>query len=103
MFGITYAPEIFQKIMEQILNGCEGALNASDDIIVHGKTKEEHDNRLAIVLQRLKDFNVLLNQSKCIFGATEITFLGHHLSKNGIKPGASKVSAVKEFRPPRTS
>lgn len=85
MFGINCAPEIFQKIMEQILNGCEGALNASDDIIVHGKTKKEHDDRLEIVLKRLKDFNVALNHSKCIFGATGINFLGHHLSKEGIK------------------
>lgn len=61
MFG-TCAPEIFQKLMEQILKGCEGALNASDDIIVHGRTKKEHDDRLEFVLKRLKEFNVTLNQ-----------------------------------------
>lgn len=103
MFGINCAPEIFQKIMEQILNGCEGTLNASDDIIVYGKTKKEHDERLNIVLKRLKEFNVTLNHNKCVFGATEIDFLGHHLSKIGIKPIASKISAVKGFREPKTS
>ncbi|XP_037028486.1 uncharacterized protein K02A2.6-like [Bradysia coprophila] len=103
MFGINCAPEIFQKIMEQILNGCDGTLNASDDIIVYGNTKKEHDERLDRVLNRLKQFNVTLNFNKCVFGATEIDFLGHHLSTDGIRPMSSKISAVKEFRDPRTT
>lgn len=67
MFGINCAPEIFHKILEQILNGCEGTLNASDDIIVYGKTKKEHDERLDRVLKRLKYFIVTLNHKKCVF------------------------------------
>lgn len=103
MFGINCAPEIFQKIMEQILNGCDGTLNASDDIIVYGKTKKEHDERLNCVLKRIKNFNVKLNYDKCVFGASQINFLGHHLSADGIRPMASKISAVKEFREPKSA
>lgn len=49
MFGINYAPEIFQKIMEQILNGCDGTLNASDDIIVHAKKQRKNMTNGCIV------------------------------------------------------
>lgn len=103
MFGINCAPEIFQKIMERILAGCEGCLNYIDDIIVFAPTKEQHDERLHIVLQRLKDFNVTLNKQKCKIGATEIDFLGHHLSGEGIRPKHDKIIAITQFRAPSTS
>lgn len=102
MFGISCAPEIFQKIMEQILSVLEGCANFSDDIIVFGSTKEEHDIRLKAVLDRLEDFNVTLNKNKCVFGCEEIKFLGHHLSSNGIRPLHDKVLSVKQFREPNT-
>lgn len=79
--------------MEQILSDCPGTLNASDDIIVSGRDKGEHNQRLKFVLKRLEEFNVTLNGKKSIFGATEIDFLGHHLSKQGVKPTVSKIAA----------
>lgn len=103
MFGINCAPEIFQKIMEQILNGCEGCLVFIDDILVHGPNQEVHDSRVSAVLKRLKEFNVLLNKEKCALGLPEIEFLGHHLSGAGIKPQHDKVVAVRAFRKPNTA
>lgn len=103
MFGITCAPEIFQKILEQILNGCDGCLNFIDDILVHGSDQAEHDTRLKIVLQRLAKFTVVRNDDKCIYGVPELDFLGHHLSANGITPTFDKVAAVKQFRAPKTA
>lgn len=103
MFGITCAPEIFQKIMEQILKGCDGCLNYMDDVIVFAPTKELHDSRLKKVLQRLDEYNVTLNKEKCVFGVNEIIFLGHRLSPDGIKPTHDKILAVKQFREPRSA
>lgn len=103
MFGITCAPEIFQKIMERILKGCDGCLNFMDDVIVFAPSKELHDVRLQKVLNRLSEFNVTLNKEKCVFGVTEIEFLGHRLSAEGIKPAHDKVSAIKQFREPKTA
>ncbi|KAJ6648539.1 Retrovirus-related Pol polyprotein [Pseudolycoriella hygida] len=100
MFGIACAPEKFQKIMEVILAGCEGCLNYMDDIIIYGKTRTELDDRVSKVLQRLKEYNVKLNESKCIFGVTELNFLGHRLSADGIKPNWDKVEAIRNFRRP---
>lgn len=55
LIGINCAPEIFQKLMEQILSGCEGVLNFIDDIVVYGPTKEIHDSRLRTVLDRIRN------------------------------------------------
>lgn len=52
-------------------------VNYIDDIIIFGSNKEEHDRRLKKVLQQLKEKNVKLNQEKCIFGVSELIFLGH--------------------------
>lgn len=62
MFGIACAPEIFQKIMEQILAGCDGCLNYMDDIIIYGETMEQLNERVGKVLKTLEDYNVTLNK-----------------------------------------
>ncbi len=100
MFGITCAPEIFQKIMEQILNECEGCLIYIDDIIVYASNKVEHNARLQKVLARLANYNVKLNKAKCMFGVSALNFLGHHLSSAGIKPTVDRVKGIEEFREP---
>ncbi|XP_039449504.1 uncharacterized protein K02A2.6-like [Culex pipiens pallens] len=103
LFGISCASEMFQRIMEQILSGCKNVVNYIDDILVFGKTKFEHDQALEKVLTILKDMNVLLNHSKCVFGVTEVVFLGHHLSANGIRPAEDKLAALKSFRAPESA
>lgn len=103
MFGITCAPEIFQKLMEQILIGCDGVMIFIDDVVVYAPTKELHDARLEKVLERFRKYTVRLNKEKCKFGVTEITFIGYRLSAAGIKPTHDKVEAVKQFRVPKTT
>lgn len=100
MFGINCAPELFQKTMEQVLNGCDGCLNFIDDIIVYGTDREEHDKRLEKALLTLRNRNVKLNDGKCIYGVSEVKFSGHILSQDGIKPDTDKLGAVRNFREP---
>ncbi|XP_044179622.1 uncharacterized protein K02A2.6-like [Acropora millepora] len=64
MFGINSAPEVYQHVIQQTLQGCEGVANISDDIIVHGRSTEEHNKRLQQVLERLKEKNLTLNAEK---------------------------------------
>ncbi|XP_062556917.1 uncharacterized protein K02A2.6-like [Armigeres subalbatus] len=101
MFGISCAPEIFQKVMDTILAGLEGVIVYLDDVMVHGKTQEEHDRRLAALLNRLDEYGVLLNKDKCLFNVDSLEFLGHLLTTEGIKPTDNRVSAIKTFREPR--
>jgi hypothetical protein len=93
MFGITSAPEVYQHIIQQVLQGCEGVQNIADDIIVHGPTIELHDQRLTKVLERLQEKGLTLNPEKCEFRISKITFMGHLVSDKGIGPTQGKVKA----------
>lgn len=100
MFGISCAPECFQKQLERILLPCEGVVNFIDDIVVFGVNEAEHDVRLNKTLQVLKENGVLLNDAKCALRVKQIEFLGHQLSGNGIKPLDKYVKTIQSFREP---
>lgn len=103
MFGINAAPEKYQHVVSQVLSGCEGVANISDDIVVYGRTREEHDKRLDRVLRRLSEKNLTLNKEKCTFGADEITFMGHTLTRNGVQPTNDRIKALKEAGKPKNA
>lgn len=94
MFWISSAPEIYQNVIQQVLNGCEGVVNISDDILVHGRSMAEHNERLGKVLRVLIDRKLTLNRSKCQFRMDRLVFTGHVLSRHGIGPDESKVAAI---------
>ncbi|XP_062559853.1 uncharacterized protein K02A2.6-like [Armigeres subalbatus] len=101
MYGIVIAPEIFQRILEQILSRCSKfAVNFIDDIFIFTETEEKHDEALKVVLSTLRDYGVLLNKDKCIFKVTTLDFLGHTISSEGILPSSKKIEALTKFRPP---
>lgn len=102
MFGISCAPEMFQRVMEQILSECENVVNFIDDIMIFGATEQEHDRALEKVLSVLKSRNVLLNHDKCIYKVNELEFLGHLMTPQGIRPASSKIEALQKFREPKT-
>jgi hypothetical protein len=90
-FEISSASDHFQKRMSRILKGLEGVMCLIDDILMHGKEKQEHDTRLMLTLQRIKAHGVTL-YSKCEFFKSEIKFVGHILSSSGIRPDPDQIS-----------
>ncbi|XP_037505811.1 uncharacterized protein K02A2.6 [Rhipicephalus sanguineus] len=98
-FGITSAPEYFQKRMSEILSGLTGVVNLMDDILVFGRDQAEHDGNLDTTLKKLASSGITLNRSKCAFSVKEVTFLGCVISK-GIRPDPKKVEAIKCLPPP---
>ena len=100
-FGITSAPEHFQRRMSEILSGIEGVVCMMDDVLVHGATKEEHDQRLEAVLLRLQGAGVTLNREKCRFSQNSVKFLGHVVDQFGIRPDPDKVHAIQQVKTPR--
>ena len=82
-FGITSAPEHFQRRMSEILSDLEGIVCLIDDVLVHGKLQEEHDHRLKKVLERVKQVGLTLNVDKCEFSKSCIKFLGQVIKKAG--------------------
>ena len=75
-FGISSAPELFQKMLE-ILSECDGVVGLIDDLLIYGKTEKEHHRQLVTVLGKLKREGMTINKEKCKFYDTEIFFLGH--------------------------
>jgi len=67
-----------------------------DDILVYSRTKEEHAEHLRIVLQALREHKLYAKLSKCEFWPSEATFLGHVISKEGIKVDPQEVKAITE-------
>lgn len=65
-----------------------------DDVLVFGKTQQEHDDRLTAVLERIRDARVTLNPDKCVFSKRQVKFLGHIVNQNGIQPDPDKTSAI---------
>ena len=99
-FGISSAPEVFQRQMNDILSGLPGVLCHIDDILVFGTTPAEHDSRLQAVLERIKSAGITLNPDKCQFSQTQITFLGHVIDHHGISPDPQKTSAILAMKSP---
>ena len=96
-FGITSAPEHFQRRM---LHGLEGVVCLMDDVLVHGRTKAEHDQHLEAVLAKLQESGITLNKEKCTFSQTQVQFLGQVLTPEGIRSDPEKVSAVVQMGEP---
>ncbi|GBO25325.1 Transposon Ty3-I Gag-Pol polyprotein [Araneus ventricosus] len=99
-FGISSAPEHFQRRMSQMLEGIPGTICHMDDILIWGSTQEEHDQRLTEVCKRLKNSGMTLNAKKCIFSQTSIKFLGHIIDGQGIHPDPDKIAAIENYQPP---
>lgn len=103
-FGLTNAPSVFQSAMNTLFSDMlnKGVLIYLDDILVYSKTEEEHYQLLERVLQRLKDVNLKARQHKCHFFKSELKYLGHIVSRNGLKPDSTKVQAISEWPMPNT-
>lgn len=87
-FGFTNSPAIFQRAINEVLGPglyrrCAAYV---DDIIVFGRTQEEHDDNLQWTLSRCHQFNLKINPAKCQFSKSSIKFLGRLISEKGISP-----------------
>lgn len=100
VYGLSSAPGIFQRTIENIVQGIPNVVVRIDDILVTGKTCAEHLSTLDTVLARLSDSGIRLKRDKCYFLAEEVTYLGHRINKDGIQPVPDKVRAIKESPAP---
>ena len=100
-FGITSASEIFQRKMLELLQDHEGVEVIIDDILVHGRTREEHDARLKRVLETVSKSGLKLNYQKCQFRKRELIYFGHVIGVDGIKPAPEKVRALEDMPAPK--
>ena len=99
-FGLNSLPEIFTKKMDDIIQGAPGVVKSMDDFLIFGKNESEYEENLTNVLTKLVKNKVTLNMEKCSFHQTEVDFLGHHISAEGITPLHSKVEGIQKFKRP---
>ena len=93
-YGVASAPAIWQRTMEQVFQDIPGTQVMLDDIIVTGKTNEEHLSNLSQVLERIQEKGLKLNDKKCEFFKAEIEFCGHKIDRHGLHKTTSKIDAV---------
>ncbi|GFX14912.1 retrovirus-related Pol polyprotein from transposon 17.6 [Trichonephila clavipes] len=101
-FGIVNAPQTFMRFMHEVLRGLPFCFVYLDDILCYSENAEEHRSHLRTIFQRLSSYGLKLNISKCVFGVTELIFLGHLITPDGIKPLPDKVQAVLDYKQPET-
>lgn len=101
-FGLCNAAGTFQRIIEKALTNLQwhAAVLYLDDIVVFGKTFEEHFKILNEVMDRLAKAGLMLKPKKCHFLRKKINFLGHVVSKEGIQTDPEKTKAIDQIRIP---
>ncbi|KAM7281463.1 uncharacterized protein ISCGN_006127 [Ixodes scapularis] len=105
-FALGVSSEIFQKRLQSALDGLSGVLCVADDILVYGigetdaEARSDHDKKLKNLLQRCQKTCVRLNRDKTELHRTSTTFLGHLLTKDGLRVDPEKVRAIQEMPPP---
>ena len=100
--GISSAPELFSRKMDSILSDLNGVLCLMDDVCIFGENKEEHDERLKKVLNRISEVGLTLNYDKCQFGVNSMKYLGFIVDSSGVRPDPDKVKAIKEYPTPKS-
>lgn len=97
-FGISSAPEIFQHAMHKVVESLEGIAIITEDILVWGQTKEEHDKNLENVLQQCRKQNLKLNSKKCCF--FQDTVLAHMLTCDGLSSDPERLNDIIQVQAP---
>lgn len=95
-YGITPASAIFQRIIDQLTQGIPFTASYQDDIIVSGKSLENCRENLEVVLEKLKAAGLTIKRKKCELFKKEIEYLGHVITRDGLKKSESKIEAIKE-------
>ena len=100
-FGIKSASEVYQKTISEMVQDIDGCEAIIDDILIWGRDMQEHDARLHNVMKRVSDYNLKLSPEKCQFRNDRVSYVGHVLTSEGVKPDFEKVRAVQEMEAPR--
>jgi len=103
-FGLANAPSTFQDMMNHILSDLldVGVLAYMDDMLIYGRTLEEHDRLVTEVLGRLQANGLAVSPEKCVWRTQEVEFLGYVIGRGGIKMSEDNVTAVLEWETPKT-
>jgi hypothetical protein len=99
-FGLRNTAQTFQRLIYEVLRDLDFYYAYIDDVLVVSTSEDEHEQHPRTLFQRFRDYGVLLNPAKCVFGATVVTFLSYTVSAAGTRPLEEKVTAINRFQQP---
>ncbi|VDI43565.1 Hypothetical predicted protein [Mytilus galloprovincialis] len=101
--GLKTAPNTFQLLMDKVLRGLKfrTCLCYLDDVLICSETFEKHLDDIKEIFKRFRDAGLKLGQKKCHFASETCIFLGHEISKHGIRPPKDRVKAIVDFPAPQ--
>ena len=105
-FGLSSSGEEYQRRLHMVLDGLEGVEVIADDILVYGvgesetEARADHDRKLLELMERIREKGVKINKEKMKLHLTEIKYMGHLLTTEGIKPDPAKVQGLKDMPEP---
>lgn len=101
-FGLSNGSAVFQRMIDMVIAPLKsmGFVAYLDDVTFGGKDIEEVMQKLEIFLEKLSEHGLTANLEKTHFLKTVVEFLGHEISDGEIRPGAEKISAIKNFPVP---
>lgn len=85
MFELRNTTQTFQRFMNEVLNGQDFVKCYIDDVLIISISKDEHEIHLKVLFERLSEYDIKLNVSKCLFGVESFDFLGHTINSKGIE------------------
>jgi hypothetical protein len=102
-FGLCNAPATFQEMMNEILREALGkfALVYLEDVIIYSKNPREHEDHLRKIFQMLKKYDLVVSPNKCVWGKSDLIFLGHLVSGDGIRVKQKKVDKILNWPVPK--
>lgn len=102
-YGLKTAPSTFQRLMDNCLLGLQNltCFVYMDDIVIYGKTLDDHNLKLKDIFSRLRKYNLKLQPQKCQFLQKSLAYLGHVISNEGISPDPRKVQSIENFPKPK--
>ena len=101
-FGLCNAAQTFQRFIDEVIRGLDYCYAYIDDILVASPDEATHMQHLRELFDRLRNYGVVVNPSKCVFGQPEVQFLGYVVNTSGTRPMPDKVKSILDFPKPKT-
>ena len=103
--GLKTSPNSFQFLMDKLMSGLsfKSVLCYLDDILVVSETFDEHIRDLQEVFDRLRQAGLKFSPHKCTFAQKKCVFLGHEISKDGLKPPSDRLNSIAEYPVPKNA
>ena len=103
--GTRNAPAIFQRLMEEVIDGLPERQVAVylDDLVIGAASQEELEGLEQEVIRRLTEYNLKINPKKSARNVPEVEILGWRVANNQVRPPAERISRIEDWPTPRSA